>query len=200
LNILKSDSDTQGPELKPWRTRARRQVLQAGDGRFLAVEYHIVELPDGEIIEEWPWIRSPSFVNVVAETTAGRFICFRQTKYAVKGITLAVPGGYLEPGEDPLEAVQRELLEETGYAAPEWTFLGEYAVDGNRGAGNAYLYLARGATWRQPADADDLEEQELLLLTQAEMSEALLRGDFRVLPWATAVSLALLRLQEQDSD
>jgi len=196
---LKSDRTPQEPELKPWRTRARRQVLQAGDGRFLAIEYHIVELPDGEIIEEWPWIRSPSFINVVAETTGGRFLCFRQTKYAVEGITLAIPGGYLEPGENALEAAKRELLEETGYAAPEWTFLGEYAVDGNRGAGTAHLYLARGAAWRQPIDADDLEEQELLLLTRAEMCEALLHGDFRVLPWAAGVSLALLRLQESDS-
>ena len=75
----------------------------------------------------------------------------------------------------------------------EWIDLGKYAVDGNRGAGTAHLFLARGAEWRQPIDADDLEEQELLLLTRAEMRAALQRGEFKVLPWATAVALALCR-------
>ena len=179
--------------MQNWQTQARQTVLQAGNGRFLKVEYHTVELPDGQVIEEWPWLITPDFVNVVAETTAGEYICFRQTKYAVEGVSLAVTGGYLEPGEDPLTAAQRELLEETGYVAAEWIDLGKYAVDGNRGAGTAHLFLARGAEWRQPIDADDLEEQELLLLTRAEMRAALQRGEFKVLPWATAVALALCR-------
>ena len=180
--------------MENWRTRARRTVMQAGDGRFLTVEYHTVELPDGQVIEDWPWLITPDFVNVVAETRDGEFICFRQTKYAVAGVSLAVTGGYLEPGEDPLVAAQRELLEETGYTAPDWTSLGEYAVDGNRGAGTAHLYLARGAAFRQPIDADDLEEQEMVMLSRGEMAEALQRGEFKVLPWATAVALALARL------
>ena len=177
-----------------WQTLARRRVLTAGDGRFLAVDYHTVQLPDGRVIEEWPWVDTPSFVNVVAETTAGRFICFRQTKYAADGVTLGVPGGYLEPGEEPLAAVRRELLEETGYAAPDWSFLGRYVVDGNRGAGHAHLYLARGAHPVQPIDADDLEEQEMIFLTRAELAAALAAGEFKVLPWATNVALALVEL------
>ncbi len=177
--------------MQNWRTQARQTVLQAGNGRFLKVEYHTVELPDGQVIEEWPWLITPDFVNVVAETAAGEYICFRQTKYAVEGVSLAVTGGYLEPGEDPLTAAQRELLEETGYVAAEWIDLGKYAVDGNRGAGTAHLFLAR-AEWRQPIDADDLEEQELLLLTRRNARRAAAR-EFKVLPWATAVALALCR-------
>jgi ADP-ribose pyrophosphatase len=182
--------------MQPWQTLARRRVLQAGDGRFLSVEYHTVQLPNGRVIEEWPWLITPSFVNVVAETEDGRFLCFRQSKYAAEGITLAIPGGYLESGEDPLEAVQRELLEETGYQASEWTFLGRYAVDGNRGNGFAHLFLARGARYVQPINADDLEEQELLLLTRAELTEALAMGEFKVVTWVANVATALLRLAQ----
>jgi ADP-ribose pyrophosphatase len=180
--------------MQPWQTLDRRRVLQAGDGRFLCVEYHTVQLPNGRIIEEWPWLDTPSFVNVVAETEDGRFLCFRQSKYAAAGISLAIPGGYLEPDEEPLAAIQRELREETGYEAAEWTFLGRYAVDGNRGNGHAHLFLARGARFIQPIDADDLEEQELLLLTRAEVEAALADGEFKVLPWAANVALALTRL------
>ena len=181
--------------MRSWKTLARHKVLQVGDGRFLQVENHRVKLPDGQIIDEWPWVITPDFVNAVVETTDGRFICFRQTKYAVGGVSLAIPGGYLEQGEEALPGAQRELLEETGYIASEWLELGHFVVDGNRGAGRANLFLARGATWAQPIDADDLEEQELLLLSRAELEAALENGEFKVLPWATAVALALHHLR-----
>jgi 8-oxo-dGTP pyrophosphatase MutT (NUDIX family) len=180
--------------MQPWQTLARRRVLQAGNGRFLRVEYHTVQLPNGDIIEDWPWLDMPNYVNVVAEIEDGRFICFRQNKYAAEGITLAIPGGYLEADEEPLAAAQRELREETGYAADQWTFLGRYAADGNRGAGHAHLFLARGARYTQPIDADDLEDQELLLLTRKELTDALAAGEFKILPWVANVAMALMRL------
>lgn len=180
--------------METWKTLARTTVLQSSDGKYLTVENHRVGLPDGRVIEDWAWLITPDFINVVVVTEADEFLCFRQTKYAAPGVSLAVVGGYLEPGEEPLLAAQRELLEETGYAAPEWINLGTYAVDGNRGCGQAHLFLARGAHWVQPIDADDLEEQELLLLSRQEVEMALQQGEFKILPWSTAVALALLWL------
>lgn len=175
-----------------WKIRERRVALSQPP--FLVVENHTVELPDGRVISEWAWVITPDYVNVVAQTDAGAFLMFRQTKYAVAGTSLAPVGGYLNPGEQPLAAAQRELREETGYAAEEWRALGSYAVDGNRGAGVAHLFLARGARRVAAIDADDLEEQELLLLSQAELAQALARGELKVLPWAANVALALLQL------
>jgi len=174
------------------KTLRRTPRLTVGDGRFLKVEEHRVEFPDGRIIEDWGWVESPAFINVVPVTASGHILCFRQAKYAVDGLTLSVPGGYLEPGEAPLAAAQRELLEETGYTASAWHDLGSYAVDGNRGNGVAHFFLATGAAWRQPIHADDLEAQELLLLTRGEVLRALAAGEFKVLPWAACVALALL--------
>ncbi len=180
--------------MQPWKTLARSTLLRIGDGRRLTVENHIVELPTGQMIDDWAFVQTPDYVNIVAATPDGRFPIFRQTKYAVSGITLAPPGGYIEVTEDPLHAAQRELLEETGYVASTWHFLGRYAVDGNRGCGHGHLYLAEHATWQQPVAADDLEEQELLLLNRDELEKALFAGEFKVLSWATAVAMALLAL------
>ncbi len=179
--------------MQSWKTLARRTLLH--HSKFLVVEEHTVELPDGRIIDDWPWVITPDYINVTAVTEAGLFLCFRQTKYCVEGISLAPVGGYLEPGEDPLEAAKRELLEETGYEAAEWLALGRYPVDGNRGAGVAYPFLAMGARRVAEIDADDLEEQELLLLSRAEMEAALDDGEFKSLPWAAAVALALRRVK-----
>ncbi len=175
--------------MQPWKTLARHTVLNYG--KFLAVENHTVELPDGQVISDWPWVITPDYVNVMVVTEDTQFLCFRQTKYAVEGITLAPVGGYLEPGEEPLAAARRELLEETGYAAAEWTSLGHYRVDANRGAGVAHLFLARGARRVAEIRADDLEEQQLLHLSRAEVEAALVAGEFKVLAWGTVVALGL---------
>ena len=180
--------------MQPWKTLSRRTILDRG--QFLKVESHTVELPDGQVIPDWPWIITPDYVIVVVVTEAGEFLCFRQTKYAVDGTSLAPVGGYLEPGEDPLAAAKRELLEETGHDAPDWTSLGRYRVDGNRGAGTAYLFLAGGARRTADIQSDDLEEQQLLHLSRIEIEAALAAGEFKVLAWATVVALALLHLKD----
>ncbi|MGD1993462.1 MAG: NUDIX hydrolase [Anaerolineae bacterium] len=178
--------------MEEWQTLARRTLLEHSE--YLTVEEHTVALPDGRVIPNWPWLITPDFAIVLAVTRPGAFLCLRQTKYGV-GQTLAPVGGYIEPGEDPLETAQRELLEETGHTAEDWTELGEYQVDGNRGAGRAYLYLAQGARWVVEPDADDLEEQRLVYLDRAELEAALDAGEFKVLAWATAVALALRHLE-----
>lgn len=175
--------------MQPWKTLSKHTVLDCG--RFLVVEEHTIGLPDGSEIPGWPWLITPDYINVLAVTQEGKFICFRQTKYAINGTSLAVVGGYLEHGETPLAAAQRELREETGCVADEWVVLGSYPVDGNRGCGTAHLFLARGAHPVVEINADDLEEQELLLLSRAEVEAALLAGEFKLLPWMATVALAL---------
>ncbi|MCL4393620.1 MAG: NUDIX hydrolase [Chloroflexi bacterium] len=182
--------------MKTWKTIDRRTVLDRG--RFLVVEEHTIQLPDGRILPDWPWIITPDYVNVVAVTEEGEFLCFRQTKYAIGKPGLAPVGGYIEPDEEPLTAARRELLEETGYESADWTALGSYAVDGNRGAGVAHFFLAHRARRVREPLSDDLEEQELLRLSREELEQALADGEFRVLGWAAAVALCLLRLSTVD--
>jgi ADP-ribose diphosphatase len=177
-----------------WKTTNKRTVLQ--NGKFLTVEYHTVELPDGQIIDDWSWVITPDFINVVLIDTEGKFVLFRQTKYAIDGISLAPVGGYVEANENPLAAAKREVMEETGYEAQEWIDLGNYRVDANRGAGTAYAFLAIGAKKVAEPNADDLEEQELVLLNRAEVEQALFKGEFKVLPWTSLVALSLLYLDK----
>lgn len=178
--------------MKPWKTLSRTTILN--HSKWLKVEDHTIQLPDGKIIEQWPWIISPDYVNVVVQNKDGDFVCFRQTKYAANGVSFAPVGGYLDPGEDPLTCAKRELREELGYEANEWTHLGTFPCDGNHGNGTAHLYLARGAHKVGEIIADDLEAQEIVILTRNEMMNAVTKGEFKVLSWSTAVAIALFHV------
>ena len=183
-------------ELRVWETVSRKTIL--AHSKFLTIESHTVRLPDGQIIPDWAWIIIPSAVIVLTVTTDNKFLCFRQTKYAVEGTALAPVGGMLEPNEEPLDAAKRELLEEMGYEAPEWIHLGSHILDPNRGIATMHLFLALDAKQIAEPNSDDLEDQELLFLTQSELEYALKRGEFKVLAWSAVVAMSLSYLKESD--
>ena len=175
--------------MQPWKTLSRTTILK--HSKYLTVEDHTIELPDGRVVEHWPWLDMPDYAIVLPVTKEGDFLCFRQTKYGVEGTSLAPIGGYLDAGEDPLIAAKREMREETGFESSEWISLGHYISDGNHGAGVAHLFLARNARQVAARNADDLEEQQLLKLNKLELDEALADGEFKVLAWAMCIALAL---------
>ena len=129
--------------MQTWKTLSRKLILDQSP--WLVVENHEVELPDGRVISDWPWVTTPDYINVVVEMENGEFLCFRQVKYGLPHPTLALVGGYLEKDEAPVAAAQRELREETGCEAAEWISLGRYLVDPNRGMATGNLFLARRA-------------------------------------------------------
>jgi len=180
--------------MEPILTLDRRKVLAYGP--YLTLEVHRVQLPDGRIIEDWPWVVTPDFVNIVAVTADNRFLCLRQFKYACEGLSLAAVGGYVEPGEGLLDAAKRELKEETGYESKDWRELGHCPVDSNRGVGSAHFYLALGVVKTSNPTEQDVEQPETVLLTRAEVQEALAAGQFKSLPWSAAMALALLQLKD----
>jgi ADP-ribose pyrophosphatase len=93
------------------------------DGKLLKVHRDTVRLPDGSQGER-EYIRHPGAVAVVALFDDGKVLLERQFRYPHRREFIEIPAGKLEPGEPHLDTAKRELLEETGYVAAEWTRLG----------------------------------------------------------------------------
>jgi ADP-ribose pyrophosphatase len=89
-------------------------------GKFLDVRRDQIKLPDGGRAQR-EYIVHPGAVMVVPVLDDGRLVVERQWRYPLARAILEFPAGKLEPGEPPLECAIRELIEETGYRAAEWS-------------------------------------------------------------------------------
>lgn len=160
---------------------------------FLKVEMERVRLPDGREIEEWPIVDARDYVNAVALNDAGEMMVLEGYKHGIRKSSWQMLGGYLEQDEDTLEAVKRELLEETGYSSDDWQKLGSYIVDANRRVGTGHFYLARNARQTAEPSNDDLERIEVKWVSPNEVQRALHDGRIAGMSYAVNVALALLQ-------
>jgi ADP-ribose pyrophosphatase len=92
------------------------------EGTLLKVHRDVVRLPDGSQGTR-EYIRHPGAVAIVALTDDRQLLLERQYRYPPRREFIEIPAGKLEPGEPHLATAKRELLEETGYQAAEWTRL-----------------------------------------------------------------------------
>jgi ADP-ribose pyrophosphatase len=112
------------------------------EGNLLKVHRDTVRLPDGSLGER-EYIRHPGAVAIIALTDDRKLLLERQYRYPPRREFIEIPAGKLEPGEPSLDTAKRELLEETGYVAGEWSRL--CAVDTSIGYSDERIefYLAR---------------------------------------------------------
>ena len=176
-------------QLAPWEIRESREVYAAPP--WMTVSIQRVRLPDGREVADYHQLQLLDYVIVFAQTPDGRVVVMRQYRHGVRGVSLLLPAGQLEKGEEPVACAERELREETGYSGSDWQSLGSFVGDANYGAGRAYIFKCRNAQRVGAPDTDDLEETELMLLSVVELQEAFRRGEVVVAGQALAVALAL---------
>jgi ADP-ribose pyrophosphatase len=168
---------------------AERMLFEAPP--FLRVSAHSIELPDGRLIENYYQVRMPDVASIFAETEDSRIVLLRSYRHGVRRICLGFPGGHIVPGEAPLAAAQRELVEETGYEAAAWELLGSYVTNANHHCQTSNFFRATGCRVAAIPDSGDLEDAEIVLLTRDELLEAARRGDFPMVGQVAMISLAL---------
>jgi ADP-ribose pyrophosphatase len=134
---------------------------------------------------------APDWVNVVAVTPDGRIVLVRQFRFGSDGLSLEVPGGVIEAGEDPVAAGVRELLEETGYGGGSVRLLGSVRPNPAILDNWCHIVLVDGAVPTGPMDWDPDEE---IAVSTATVAEALALARSGAI--AHSLSVAALMLLE----
>ena len=122
-------------------------------------------------------INASSWVNVVSRTPDGRFVLVRQFRQGSASVTLEIPGGLVDDGEDPAEAAARELEEETGFRPASVRKIGEVNPNPALFANRVHTFLAEGCVKVGEVDNDGAEETVVVLLDEDALHAAAKAGE-----------------------
>jgi len=137
-------------------------------GRLLHVKKDRVRLPNGaESSREY--IVHPGAAVMIALFDNGDILLERQHRYPLRRDFIELPAGKFDPGETELECAQRELIEETGYAAAEWTELPTFYPCIGYSNERLVYFLAKGLSHVGHA----MDEDEFLEILRVPFAEAI---------------------------
>jgi ADP-ribose pyrophosphatase len=163
--------------LPPPEPSRHLDTIASLDARKIRFELNRYALPSG-MEATFGVIRHPGASLAVPVLEDGRVVILRQYRFAVACRLLEFPAGTLDPGEDPLATMERELQEETGYSASRWDGLGAMLPCPGYSDEVIHLFLARGLTpLEHPPAGDDDEDLEVLLMEPDQLDAAIASGD-----------------------
>lgn len=128
--------------------------------------------------DDYYTIKSPDWSNIIALTEDKQVVLIEQFRHGVEDITLEIPGGILDPNENPEEAVVRELREETGYSVKEVHSLGWVHPNPAMMANKCHLYFGTGARLTSDTDMDEDEDIRVRLASLEQVVEFIKDSSF----------------------
>ncbi len=179
--------DRMGNETVKWELITSREVFTAEP--WVTVHVDSVRLPGGRVVDDYYRVELPEYAMIYGRLNDGKVLFERQYKHGLEEVTIVLPTGGIEKGELPIEAAKREFLEETGYRADRWSYIGTFSVDGNKGCGKGHFYIADELVKvSEPVD-DEMEKAEIIFLEPKAAMEYILEKNISEL--ATPALLAI---------
>lgn len=117
-----SDGRDEAAQPEAWK-RVRSE--QVADCRVFRVRRDVSINPRDQSEHDFYCLEAPDWINIIPLTDADEVVMIEQYRHGARSVTLEIPGGMIDEGETPRAAALRELLEETGYRAPEIIALGK---------------------------------------------------------------------------
>jgi ADP-ribose pyrophosphatase len=140
---------------KLWKTLSADYAIKT---EHLRIRRETVQLPKGEIYDDYFINETPGWVGIFCLTNQNTVILNRQYKHGIGECVLELPAGAIDANESPETSARRELFEETGYEADTFEHLGSFIIDPTYSEGRMQLFYcedasrARGTRPRDPRE------------------------------------------------
>lgn len=156
--------------MQKWKLLESKYIIQRP---WATLRVDKLELPNGNIKDEYYVLEYPTWVNMVAITEDGNVLFVKQYRHGADQIMVELPAGVVEDDEEPEVAARRELLEETGYAFDKIEYICELFANPATSGNLTYTYLLTGGKKVQEQDLDSSEDIEVVEMTIEEAKKFL---------------------------
>jgi ADP-ribose pyrophosphatase len=176
-----------------WKTISSTYIHK---GPWATLRSDKCEMPDGRVVDQYYVLEYPNWANAVAITEDNKIIMVRQYRHAANIVSLEIPGGVIESGEDPEEGMRRELLEETGYQFEHVELISTVYANPSTANNQTFCYLATGGKKVQEQSLDEHEQIVVEEYTIAEVKQLLAENKIAQALHCTGLFYALMKLGE----
>jgi 8-oxo-dGTP pyrophosphatase MutT (NUDIX family) len=176
-----------------WKTLSSKYIHK---GLWATLRVDECEMPDGRIVDDYYVLEYPTWVNAIAITEENKVLMVRQYRHAAGIISLEIPGGVVDKGEEPAHAIKRELLEETGYAFESWEHLCTLYANPSTANNHTICYLAKGGKKVQDQHFDEHEDLTVEQYTIPELKQLLIDHKIKQALHCSGIFYALMKLGE----
>jgi len=184
-------------------TKSRWEILQDKKVYETPVfSLHQIDLIPEKSEQSVPFyvLKAPEWINVIAMTADEQIVLVEQYRAGIDASSLEIPGGMTDPGEDPLEAAKRELLEETGFSSTSWTKIGITSSNPAILSNFTHLYLAERCEQTAEQMTDGNEDIAVHLLPFSQFLDLIRNGTVHHAIVLAAVSHFLLYREKRASE
>jgi ADP-ribose pyrophosphatase len=182
-------------EIRKWKTLNSQWVV---NNRWCKVRQDEVELPNGNIVDDYFVYVRPEIALVLPITKERKIVFVRQYRHAIEDLLLELPAGTFDGQiEDSLDAARRELEEETGYVAEQLIKLTTVYDNPVKDTNKIHIYLALNASLSGQQNLDITEDIEVVVLSIDEVRKKINIGEICVSGTITAILLGLNFLESR---
>jgi len=165
--------EEKGKMPKKWKSLESKQLF---GNKIFGFREDKVQSPKTDKVHPVWVMDAPNWINIIPITAEKKVVLIKQYRFGNQEITLEIPGGMIDRGENPKEAAIRELKEETGFVAEKVIEIGRVNPNPALMSNFTYSFLALNAEKSFDQNLDGMEDIEVIEVNLEEVTELIREG------------------------
>ena len=178
-----------------WKILSSEYLYKAS---WFTIRKDICETPGGKIIDPYYVYEFPTWVSALAITEDNKVVMVRQYRHGIQETIIEIPGGCVDDSDKDFEsAIARELLEETGFAFNNYTYLGKISPNPSTNNNWMHMFLATGGKRVSDQQLDHNEEIEVELIELEDLRKLMEKNEIKQALHLSTIMYGLAKLRQQ---